>query len=196
MRETAVAVANIDSWLENFTEFEKRAAGRTLPWLHRLREDAFARFCETGFPTTKDEDWRFTNVSGIAKTIFRPAATTKLAPGDSAAWRVDDVAASLVFVNGRFDAELSEIGNLPKGVTVASLKEQIASHPEEVEKHLGRYADTQRDSIRGAEHGFHRGRGVRACGTRRGAGSSDLSPVSVDEGKCADHDPSAEPDCG
>ncbi len=138
-------VTHIDSWLENFTEFEKRAAGRTLPWLHRLREDAFARFCEVGFPTTRDEDWRFTNVSAIAKTVFRPAAMTKLAPGDSAAWRVDDVAATLVFINGRFDAELSETGNLPKGVTVASLKEQIASHPEEVGKHLGRYADTQRD---------------------------------------------------
>ncbi|MFP5227659.1 MAG: Fe-S cluster assembly protein SufD [Acidobacteriota bacterium] len=147
MRETAVAVAHIDSWLENFTEFEKKAPGRSLRWLHRLREDAFARFCEVGFPTTKDEDWRFTNVSGIAKTLFRPAAAAKLAPGDSAAWRVDDVAATLVFVNGRFDAELSEAGSLPKGVTVASLREQIESHPEEVEKHLGRYADTQRDAF-------------------------------------------------
>jgi hypothetical protein len=147
VRETAVAVANIDSWLESFTEFEKRAAGRTLPWLHRLREDAFARFCEVGFPTTKDEDWRFTNVAGIAKTVFHSASTAKLAPGDSAAWRVDDVAATLVFINGHFDAELSEIGNLPKGVTVASLRERIESHPEEVERHLGRYADTKRDAF-------------------------------------------------
>jgi Fe-S cluster assembly protein SufD len=138
-------VAHIDSWLENFTEFEKRAAGRTLPWLHRLREDAFARFCEVGFPTTRDEDWRFTNVSAIARTVFRPAATTRLSPGDTAAWRVDDVAATLVFVNGRFDAELSQTDGLPKGVTVASLRERIAEHPEEMEKHLGRYADTQRD---------------------------------------------------
>lgn len=138
-------VAHIDSWLENYTEFEKRAAGRTLPWLHRLREDAFARFCEVGFPTTHDEDWRFTNVSAIAKTVFRQARVTKLTPGDTAVWRVDDVAATLVFVNGRFDAELSKLDGLPKGVTVASLREQIGSHPEEVEKHLGRYADTQRD---------------------------------------------------
>ena len=140
-------VAHIDSWLENFTEFEKRAAGRTLPWLHRLREDAFARFCEVGFPTTKDEDWRFTNVSAIAKTVFRPAGAARLAPDDTAAWRVDDVAATLVFVNGRFSTELSELDFVPKGVTVASLRERIESHPEEVEKHLGRYADTQRDSF-------------------------------------------------
>jgi Fe-S cluster assembly protein SufD len=139
------AVAHIDSWLENFTEAEKSAAGRSLPWLHRLREDAFARFCETGFPTTKDEDWRFTNVSAIARTAFRPASAVRLAPGDTAAWRVDDAAATLVFVNGRFSAELSELDFVPKGVTVASLRGRIESHPEEVEKHLGRYADTQRD---------------------------------------------------
>ena len=145
--ETALAVANIESWLENFTEAEKRAPGRNLPWLHRLREDAFARFCETGFPTTKDEDWRFTNVAAIAKTVFRPAAGAGLSRGDSAAWRVDDVAATLVFVNGHYDADLSEIDSLPKGVTVACLRERIESHPEEMEKHLGRYADTQRDAF-------------------------------------------------
>ena len=148
---TAAAVADtntgLESWLENFAEFTKTAAGEKLPWLKRLREDAFERFCEVGFPTTHDEDWRFTNVSAIARTEFRPATSTKLGPGDTTAWRVDDVAASLVFVNGRFDLELSKLDRLPKGVTVASLREQIESHPEEVEKHLGRYADTQRDSF-------------------------------------------------
>ena len=147
MRERAVAVANLDSWLESFTEAEKRAPGRTLPWLHRQREDAFARFCEAGFPTTRDEDWRFTNVAAIARTTFRLASTRTLAAGDSAAWRVDDVAATLVFINGRFEADLSEIGHLPKGVTATSLRERIESYPEEVEKHLGRYADTARDAF-------------------------------------------------
>jgi Fe-S cluster assembly protein SufD len=110
-----------------------------------LREDAFARFCEVGFPTTHDEDWRFTNVSAIARTAFQTSSDVRLAKGDTAAWRVDDVAATLVFVNGRFSAELSEVNALPKGVTVASLADRIEVAPEEVEKHLGKYADTQRD---------------------------------------------------
>ncbi len=64
VRETAVtATEQVQSWLENFTEFERAAPGAKLAWLKRLREDAFARFCEAGFPTTRDEDWRFTNVS-------------------------------------------------------------------------------------------------------------------------------------
>ncbi|HEX4007122.1 MAG TPA: Fe-S cluster assembly protein SufD [Acidobacteriaceae bacterium] len=139
-----MAVEQLESWLENFTEAQNDAPGRALPWLKKLREDAFARFCETGFPTTRDEDWRFTNVAGIARTAFRPALAN-LANADLPPLIVDGGAATLVFVNGRWDAELSSVADLPKGVTVASLREQIAQHPATVEPHLGRYADTQRD---------------------------------------------------
>src|SRR5437773_1601997 len=66
-KNVITATEQLETYLESFTEFQKRAAGRNLPWLRRLREDAFARFCEVGFPTTHDEDWRFTNVSAIAE---------------------------------------------------------------------------------------------------------------------------------
>ncbi|MFZ0630814.1 MAG: Fe-S cluster assembly protein SufD [Acidobacteriaceae bacterium] len=142
------ATEQVQSWLENFTEFEKTAPGAKLAWLKRLREDAFARFCEAGFPTTKDEDWRFTNVAAIARTIFQPADAANLTKKQLEPFRLQGAtAARLVFVNGRHAPELSEVGDLPKGVTVASLREQIASHPETLEKHLGRYADTQRDAF-------------------------------------------------
>jgi Fe-S cluster assembly protein SufD len=141
------AVSQVEIWLENFSEAGKSAPGRGLPWLTRLREDAFARFCETGFPTTKDEDWRFTNVSAIARTQFRAAGPARIAKKDVAKSAVEGVAAQLVFVNGRIAAELSEVKNLPKGVTVASLREQIAKEPASLEKHLGRYADTHRDAF-------------------------------------------------
>jgi Fe-S cluster assembly protein SufD len=57
------------TWLESFTKQQPAA-----PWLRQLREAAFARFAELGFPTTHDEDWRFTNVAPIARTAFRVAA--------------------------------------------------------------------------------------------------------------------------
>ena len=63
------ATQQLESYLESFSEFEKLAAGHDLPWLRKLRQDAFARFCGVGFPTTRDEDWRFTNVSAIAQTL-------------------------------------------------------------------------------------------------------------------------------
>jgi Fe-S cluster assembly protein SufD len=141
------AVAQLENWLENFTEAERSAPGRALPWLKKLREDAFGRFCDGGFPTTKDEDWRFTNVSAIARTQFRPAGPARIAKSDVAARGVEGAAAQLVFVNGRYAPELSSLRDLPKGVTVASLAETIGKDPAGIEMHLGRYANQQRDSF-------------------------------------------------
>ena len=141
------AVAQLENWLENFTEAERSAPGRALPWLKTLREDAFARFCEAGFPITKDEDWRFTNVSAIARTQFRPARPAKLAKSEAAARRVEGAAAQIVFVNGQHAPELSSLKNLPKGATVASLAELIDRDPTTLEKHLGRYASQERDAF-------------------------------------------------
>jgi Fe-S cluster assembly protein SufD len=61
---TAVA-EQIGHWLEQFTRQEPAE-----PWLQKLRESAFARFTELGFPTTRDEEWRFTNVAPIARANF------------------------------------------------------------------------------------------------------------------------------
>lgn len=49
------------------------------PWLQELRERAFARFSELGFPTRHDEEWRFTNVTPIARTTFQSRPTGYLA---------------------------------------------------------------------------------------------------------------------
>jgi Fe-S cluster assembly protein SufD len=53
------------NWLDQFT-----AQKPAQPWLQKLRENAFRRFTELGFPTTHDEDWRFTNVAPIARAQF------------------------------------------------------------------------------------------------------------------------------
>jgi Fe-S cluster assembly protein SufD len=53
----------------------------------------------------------------------------------------------LVFVNGQFSRELSAIGQLPAGVSVNSLSEEISANSSFVESHLGRYLDTHRDAF-------------------------------------------------
>ena len=64
---TAVS-ETIGQWLEHFTN--QPAAD---PWLQMLREKGFERFSQMGFPTTHDEEWRFTNVAPIARGNFRCA---------------------------------------------------------------------------------------------------------------------------
>jgi Fe-S cluster assembly protein SufD len=143
------AIQNIESYLETFTEFEKRAAGTNLAWLRKLREDAFARFCQVGFPTTRDEDWRFTNVSAISRAQFALAGKSdaRLSASDLKQWRMEASAAQLVFVDGQFRSDLSQIGRLAGGITVSTLKEETAKSAKLLESHLGRYLDIQRDSF-------------------------------------------------
>src|SRR5437899_8882867 len=66
---STVAAQQTGEWLAEFT---RQPAAE--PWLQQLRESAFQRFAELGFPTTRDEDWRFTNVAPIARTSFRVVA--------------------------------------------------------------------------------------------------------------------------
>jgi Fe-S cluster assembly protein SufD len=139
----------LESYLESFSEFEKHAAGHDLPWLRQLRRDGFARFCEAGFPTPHDEDWRFTNVSAIAQTPFRLACNgrARLSQQELEPYRVSGVGCQLVFVNGHFVRELSLLGKLPDGVKVSSLAGEISSNPEAIEPHLGHYLDIRRDAF-------------------------------------------------
>lgn len=63
------------SWLAEFT-----AQPKAEPWVQALREAAFERFTELGFPTTRNEEWRFTNVAPIARAHWQvaPAAHARI----------------------------------------------------------------------------------------------------------------------
>ena len=132
----------IGNYLELFSQLQKRNSKQP-SWLRELRENAFARFCQTGFPTTRDEDWRFTNVSAIAKTQFEIAEGTqaKEIAGYLETLKIPGATCCLVFVNGRFAAELSDLGSLPKGVKAGSLADNLGN----LENHLGRYINQERD---------------------------------------------------
>jgi len=95
-------------YLECFSEAERSAAAHTLPWLSKLRREAFARFSEIGFPTTRDEEWRFTNVSAIAKTNFQlPRVDREISAEQLEDFLIDGACCRLVFVDGRFAPELT-----------------------------------------------------------------------------------------
>ena len=115
-------------------------------WLAARRRDAGDRFAATGFPTPKHEDWHYTSTAPIAEaafpTLLDASATItaeELAPfafGGDAAWP------TAVFVNGRFDAARSSLGNLPDGVRVLPLAEALDAEPDLLERHLARVATT------------------------------------------------------
>jgi Fe-S cluster assembly protein SufD len=121
---------------------DRRQAGPR--WLEATREAAIRRFAELGFPTTRDEEYRFTNVSPIADTAFeRPAEAAHV---DLAAIEPylfgSQCATELLFVNGRASNPDLSPRTLPEGVTATTLSRLIASGAvAELEPHLARVAD-------------------------------------------------------
>ena len=96
-------------------------AERLLAALPFEREDR-ARFSQLGFPTTRDEDWRFTSLAPIAELEFAAAKPDVQASLDGCVFsRIDGP--RLVFVNGHFSSTLSSVGSLPSGVEISPLAE-------------------------------------------------------------------------
>ena len=101
-------------------------------WLSQARRAGFEWVNEHGFPTLKDEDWRYTRLGPILDVAFQPAPALaagrprQIPAGALNAASTDLGGAQLVFVNGHFAAELSSLTKLPEGVTVTSLSQVLA----------------------------------------------------------------------
>ena len=122
-----------DWYAARFERFEKGLNGASKTPLHALRRKAIASFTSRGFPTTAQEEWRFTNVAAIAATQFHPVLVYEqsgVAEADIRPFSLQGAAGIvLVFINGHFSRGLSSLPRLPAGVTVGSLGESLARDP-------------------------------------------------------------------
>ena len=116
-------------------------------WLQDLRDHAASRFVELGFPTVRDEEWRFTNVAPIASSEFRPAPAARLDADALASFLYADAPFRVVVVNGRFSPELSRTSGLPKGLRFGSLAAAVTEQADVVARYLGQLADTSTRSF-------------------------------------------------
>src|SRR5262245_17074525 len=109
--------------------------------LARVREEALQRFISRGFPTTREEEWRFTSVAPIAERAFALAvpSVAELSATDIAPFRLPMApAVELVFVNGRHVPALSRVGALPEGSRVEDLVTALGTIHDQIEPHLTR----------------------------------------------------------
>ena len=108
------------------------------------RAAAFDVFAKNGLPHRRVEDWKYTDLRALmrdAKPLAAPPDAAAKARAKTAGALLGDVEARrLVFVDGAFVAELSDVGNLERGLTVGSLAEALAAGNPELTTHLGRLA--------------------------------------------------------
>jgi Fe-S cluster assembly protein SufD len=123
----------IAAYAEAFERFTRNGGGKGPAELVARRREAFDRFTALGFPTAKDEEWRFTPLGPIAGTAWAlgaPAAGAPVRADDLAPFRFDQPDwTTLVFVDGRFDPALSHRPAQEGGVTVETIAEALARDP-------------------------------------------------------------------
>lgn len=132
----------IQSYVDQFKAHAATLPGAGLPWLDELRAAGLDRFVKTGFPTPRQESWKFTSLRplerqsfGLAPALTAPvpaAAIPTVAPGGGSH--------RMVFLGGRYRPDLSDTGGLPPGATLESLGEALVRSPDGVAEHLGRTA--------------------------------------------------------
>src|SRR5438132_8303945 len=66
-----------ERYLADFAQLASNGNTPAPPWMRELRRTALARFTALGFPTTKHEEWKYTNVAPIARSRFERAESTR-----------------------------------------------------------------------------------------------------------------------
>ncbi len=128
-------------FVSRFGECEAQLAGSGPAWLAPVRRAAIERFAELGFPTRKNEAWKYTSVSEIAKASLDPKPPTRdgISRDDLHELLGGSVSPDVfVFEDGRFAPELSSDETLPAGVEVGSLADTLGEHPELIRPLLDR----------------------------------------------------------
>ncbi|MEP7228588.1 MAG: Fe-S cluster assembly protein SufD [Gemmatimonadales bacterium] len=135
-----------EAHLQEFGLTPPVTTAQTADWLEPVRQAAIDRFAAVGFPTARDEEWRFTPIAPIAQGTWRRA----VAPSRRITREELDPFifghpewTTLVFVDGSYSETLSSTGKLASGVRAGSLAEALQADGALLEKHLARHAPVE-----------------------------------------------------
>lgn len=140
-----ISIQETDSWVQQHQAAD--LPGRNVDWLVKQREQGIALFSELGLPTTRDEEWRYTNLRALKKNVFT------LSTSDQAVPQLDNIelpiisGSTLVFVNGVFSEQYSDLSKLANGVQIRRLSDVLENDADSIQDHLGQ-------SLPKNQHGF------------------------------------------
>lgn len=100
-------------------------------FLKQVRENAQAKFAAEAFPTAKDEDWKYTKLTGFIQHHFTTAGTSEAVADKMQSYMPGFPVIKLVFVDGWFSESLSDdLSELPKGISLESFSDTLSMNSE------------------------------------------------------------------
>ncbi|SMG65554.1 FeS assembly protein SufD [methanotrophic bacterial endosymbiont of Bathymodiolus sp.] len=139
----------VSQYPAEYAKFADALPGQSVAWLRLLRQDAAEQFSAQGFPSLREKEWRYTNVSAIEKKLFSPATSSEIGAIDIESLNQHLLADtwSVVLVDGHFSASLSMLDGIPESVTVMNMANALEQKSELLESYFSQ-------AVAAKEHGF------------------------------------------
>lgn len=127
------------NYRETFDRLRDRLPGADVPWVASMRSRAMSEFQQQGFPDTRVEAWKYTDLRSLNRHTFTPpVAGREIHESALEPWLFNhEPMQRLVFVDGRFTPELHPFRTLLTGVTLTSLATVMEHNPDELEAVMG-----------------------------------------------------------
>ena len=95
--------------------------------IRNVRENAFNNFLKIGYPTKKQESWRYTNLSSLVKTKYQSSnrEASKIDNNIISEHSIEN-SHRIVFVNGIFDNKFSSIKDISKQITIRNISDSFS----------------------------------------------------------------------
>lgn len=127
---------------------ETRLNGESRSPLHQRRRLALTRFEQLGFPTIKNEEWKYSNVKNLISQPFSLTPPASVTAEDLSSLQIPNLTGNILyFINGQFQPQLSTIVSPESDVVILPFAEAAKRFPEVVETHFGAYANDEKDAF-------------------------------------------------
>jgi Fe-S cluster assembly protein SufD len=140
-------MAIIDSYLSQYAAHQRTTDPS---WLQAQQTLALETIRQTGFPTAKNEDWKYTDIRPLLKRDFSFVGKPPLAIDNSLldAARISGLDChELVFINGHYSADHSQPEKVMDGIIIKPLAQVIAEEADLIRQHLNQYSDTDKNAF-------------------------------------------------
>jgi Fe-S cluster assembly protein SufD len=139
MSTLTAPVSTADQFIQSAAQSEA-LYGSHLPFFKATRLAAAEEFQRVGFPTTRHEEWKYTNLTPLLKTPLRSShpEEPQILDATTAKSLLKTEGILVVIENGRLNTSASSVSSLPSGLTIQSFAE--LANDARLTKHLASYA--------------------------------------------------------
>lgn len=131
-----------------FQPTELSLPGKDKLWLQQIRQQALTYFTRYGFPTTRQEDWKYTKVTPISQQLYQLPTAIQASSVDVAAYLIGNLDSyPFIFVNGCYQPALSRTENIPASIILCDLATALMQHESLMQNYLAKISNIEKHGL-------------------------------------------------